>query len=59
MCGKGSTKRPGRPQIEQRSQRSARSSSLLEGATGSATAAGVVIVSPLPNGAGEMTERED
>ena len=59
MCGKGSTKRPGRPQIEQRSQTSARFSSRLEGATRSTTAAGVVIVSPQPDGAGEMTERED
>jgi hypothetical protein len=58
MCGKGSTKRPGRPQIEQRSQASALSSSLLGGATRSGLAAGIVIVSPQPNGAGEMTEWE-
>jgi hypothetical protein len=59
MCGKGSTKQPGRPQIEQRSQRTGRFSSRLEGATRHAIATGIVIASPQPNGAGEMTERED
>jgi hypothetical protein len=59
MGGKGSTKRPGRPQIEQRSQRSAGLSSRLGDATRSATATGIVIVSPQPNGAGEMTAWED
>jgi hypothetical protein len=59
MCGKGSTKRLGWPQIEQRSHGSARFSGRLGGATRSATVTGVVIVSPQPNGAGEMTERED
>jgi hypothetical protein len=59
MGGKGSTKRPGRPQIEQRSQRWARFSSRPEDATRSATATGIGIVSPQPNGAGEMTEWED
>jgi hypothetical protein len=34
-------------------------SSLLGGATGSAIATGIMIVSPQPNGAGEMTEGED
>jgi hypothetical protein len=53
-----STKRPGRPQIEQRSQRSDRFSSLLGNLDGSETATGMVIVSPQPNGAGEMTETE-
>jgi len=59
MCGKGLTKRPGRPQIEQRSRRAGRFSSRLEGATRHASAAGIVIASPQPNGAGEMTEGED
>jgi hypothetical protein len=59
MCGKGLTKRPGRPQIEQRSQRSARFSSRPGGATRSVTATGIEIVFPQPNGAGEMTEGED
>jgi hypothetical protein len=59
MGGKGSTKRPGRPQIEQRNQRSARFSSRPGDATCSATATGAVIVSPQPNGAGEMTDWED
>jgi hypothetical protein len=45
--------------MEQRSQESARFSSRMGEATRSATATGVVIVSPQPNGAGEMTERED
>jgi len=57
ICGKGSTKRPGRLQIEQRNHGSARFSSRLGGATRSATVTGVVIVSPQPNGAGEMTEK--
>jgi hypothetical protein len=51
-------KRPGRPQIEQRSQRPASFSSRTGGATGSVTATGIGIVSPQPNGAGEMTEGE-
>jgi len=59
MCGKGLMKRLGRPQIEQRSQRSARFSSRPGGDTGSVTAFGIAIVSPQPNGGGEMTERED
>jgi hypothetical protein len=59
MRGKGSTKRLGRPQIEQRSQRTACFSSRPGGATRSAAATGVVIVSPQPNGAGEMTDWED
>jgi hypothetical protein len=59
MCGKGSTKRLGRPQIEQRSQGPARFSSRPGEGTRSATTAGVVIVSPQSDGAGEMTERED
>jgi hypothetical protein len=59
MWGKGSTKRPDRPQIEQRSQRSARLSNRPGGATRSVTATGMVIASPQPNGAGEMTEWED
>jgi len=49
--------------MEHRSQASARFSSRMGGATGSATGVpsgdGVVIVSPQPNGAGEMTEKED
>ena len=52
-------KRPGRRQIAQRTHGSARFSGRLGGATRSATATGVVIVSPQPDGAGEMTERED
>jgi hypothetical protein len=52
-------KRPGRQHIEQRSRESASFSGRLEGAIRNATSAGVVIVSPQPNGAGEMTERED
>jgi hypothetical protein len=59
MRGKGSTKRPDLPQIEQRSQRSARFSSRTGGPTRSVTATGIGIVSPQPNGAGEMTEWED
>jgi hypothetical protein len=59
MRGKGSTKRPGRPQIEQRNQRSGLFSSRMGGATGSVTATDIGIVSPQPNGAGEMTEGED
>jgi hypothetical protein len=59
MGGKGSTKRPGRPQIEQCNQRSARFSNQPGDATRSATATGIVIVSPQPNGAGEMTVWED
>jgi hypothetical protein len=59
MCGKGLTKRLGRPQIEQRSQRPASFSSRTEGATRSVTATGIGIISPHPNGAGEMTEGED
>jgi len=45
--------------MEQRSRKSACFSTLPSGRTPSATAAGVVIVSPQPNGAGEMTEGED
>jgi hypothetical protein len=45
--------------MEQRSHKSARFSSRLGGCTRSATATGVGIVSPHPNGAGEMTEKED
>jgi len=45
--------------MEQRSHGSARFPGRLEGATRNATTTGVVIVSPQPNGAGEMTERED
>jgi hypothetical protein len=59
MRGKGSTKRPGRPQIEQRSPRLIGFSRWPEGASRSAAATGIVIVSPQPNGAGEMTEGED
>jgi hypothetical protein len=59
MGGKGSTKWPGRPQIEQRNQRSARFSSRPGDATRNATATGIVIVSSQPNGAGEMTAWED
>jgi hypothetical protein len=51
-------KRPGRPQIEQRSQRADRFSSRPGSSDGSETATGTVIVSPQPNGAGEKTERE-
>ena len=58
MCGKGSTKRPVRPQIEQRSH-SRPAFPAGPGPDCSAATAGVVIVSPQPNGAGEMTERED
>src|SRR6266566_9067474 len=58
ICGKGSTKRPARPQIEQRSQRLDRFSSPPGSSDGSETATGIVIVSPQPNGAGEMPERE-
>jgi hypothetical protein len=59
ICGKGSTKRPGRPQIEQRSQRSDRFSRPADSLDGGENATGIVIVSPQPNGAGEMTEWED
>jgi hypothetical protein len=59
MRGKGSTKRPGRPQIEQPNQNSVRFSSRREDCICSAMAVGVMIVSPQPNGAGEMTEWED
>ena len=52
-------KRPGRPQIEQRSQRPARFSSRAGGATRSVTATGIGIVSPQPNSAEEMTDGED
>jgi hypothetical protein len=59
MCGKGSTKRPGRPQIEQHSQSPASFSGRTGAGTRSVTATGIAIVSPQPNGAGEMTEGED
>jgi hypothetical protein len=58
ICGKGLTKRLGRPQIEQRSQRSDRFSSPPGNSHGIGTATGGVIASPQPNGAGEKTERE-
>jgi hypothetical protein len=45
--------------MEQRSQRSGRFSSPPGCRDGSGTATGMVIVSPQPNGAGEMTEWED
>jgi hypothetical protein len=45
--------------MEQRSQRSACFSSRPGGASRSAAATDIVIVSPQPNGAGEMTEGED
>jgi hypothetical protein len=59
MWGKGSTKRPDRPQIEQHSQKPARISCRRGDRTRSSASAGVVIVSSQPNGAGEMTEWED
>jgi hypothetical protein len=59
MWGKGSTKRPARPQIEQRSQRPGRFSGSPGSRNRSSAATGVVIVSPQPHGAGEMTEWED
>jgi hypothetical protein len=59
MWGKGSTKRPDRPQIEQYSHGPALVFSRFAGQTRGATTAGVVIVSPQPNGAGEMTDWED
>jgi hypothetical protein len=52
-------KRPGRPQIEQRSQRSAGFPNPPRSSGGSWTATAIEIVSPQPNGAGEMTEWED
>jgi hypothetical protein len=45
--------------MAQRSDKSARFSSRPGDRSRSAAATGVVIVSPQPNGAGEMTERED
>jgi hypothetical protein len=59
IWGKGSTKRPDRPQIEQRSPRADRFSSPQGSLDGNGTATGIVIVSPQPNGAGEMAEWED
>src|SRR6266478_8619759 len=50
ICGKGSTKRPGRPQIEQRSQRLGRFSNSPGSLDGSEAATGIVIVPPQPNG---------
>jgi len=58
LVEKGSTKRPGRPQIEQHSQRSGRFSRPVGSFDGSGPATGMVIVSPQPNSAGEMTKRE-
>jgi hypothetical protein len=45
--------------MEQPSQKSARFSSRPGGCSRSVIATGVVIVSPQPNGGGEMTEWED
>jgi hypothetical protein len=58
IWGKGLTNRPGLPQIAQRSQRVGSFSNPPGKGDGGENATGTVIVSPQPNGAGEMTERE-